>query len=180
MSTLVMHTTHTATGFACCCDLLPGWTTSHGHNFDKFDRYVRESVDFYVKCAREDGDEYPGFLDAEYEIIYDFDVCGLLNYYQGILSFAGLQLVSQNNGIYTFLNQLPKNFSFDEVDKTKMAFTTAEYGIKKIGQGVRLTDEAQLSGYGNPMGTATNQIALSISEKLDNDRIDVLCHVFSP
>ena len=60
------------------------------------------------------------------------------------------------------------------IDTTKMAFTTAEYGIKKIGKGVRLTDEAQLSGYGNPMGTATNQIAMAISEKLDNDRVDVL------
>ena len=60
------------------------------------------------------------------------------------------------------------------IDTTKMAFTTSQYGIKKIGKGVRLTDEAQLSGYGNPMGTATNQIAMSISEKLDNDRIAVL------
>lgn len=60
------------------------------------------------------------------------------------------------------------------IDTTKMAFTTAQYGIKKIGKGVMLTDEAQLSGYGNPMGTATNQIAMSISEKLDNDRIEVL------
>ena len=60
------------------------------------------------------------------------------------------------------------------IDTTKMAFTTAQYGIKKIGKGVMLTDEAQLSGYGNPMGTATNQIAMSISEKLDNDRVAVL------
>ena len=61
------------------------------------------------------------------------------------------------------------------IDATKMAFTTAEYGIKKIGKGVMLTDEAQLSGYGNPTGTATGQIAMSISEKLDNDRVAVLC-----
>lgn len=62
----------------------------------------------------------------------------------------------------------------EPIDVTKMAYTTAEYGIKKIGKGVRLTDEAQLCGYGNPMGTATNQIALSISAKLDNDRVSVL------
>lgn len=62
----------------------------------------------------------------------------------------------------------------EPIDTTKMAFTTAQYGIKKIGKGVMLTDEAQLSGYGNPTGTATSQIALSISEKLDNDRVDVL------
>lgn len=60
------------------------------------------------------------------------------------------------------------------IDTTKMAFTTAQYGIKKIGKGVMLTDEAQLSGYGNPVGTATNQIAMSINEKLDNDRVAVL------
>lgn len=36
---------------------------------------------------------------------------------------AGFQLVSQNEYVYTFLNQLPKNFSFDEVDKKKMAYT---------------------------------------------------------
>ena len=60
------------------------------------------------------------------------------------------------------------------IDTTKMAYTTSDYKIKKIGKGVRLTDEAQLSGYGNPMGTATQQIAMSISAKLDNDRVAVL------
>lgn len=60
------------------------------------------------------------------------------------------------------------------IDSTKMAFTTAKYGIKKIGKGVMLTDEAQLCGYGNPMGTATAQIAMSIDEKLDNDEVEVM------
>ena len=36
---------------------------------------------------------------------------------------AGFQLVSQSGGSYTFLNQLPKNFSFDEIDKKKMGYT---------------------------------------------------------
>lgn len=60
------------------------------------------------------------------------------------------------------------------IDSTKMAFTTAKYGIKKIGKGVMLTDEAQMCGYGNPIGTATTQIAMSIDEKLDNDEVDVM------
>lgn len=60
------------------------------------------------------------------------------------------------------------------IDSTKMAFTTAKYGIKKIGKGVMLTDEAQMCGYGNPMGTATTQIAMSIDEKLDNDEVAVM------
>lgn len=36
---------------------------------------------------------------------------------------AGFQLVATSGNAYTFLNQLPKNFSFDEVDKGKMAYT---------------------------------------------------------
>lgn len=36
---------------------------------------------------------------------------------------VGFQLVSQSGNAYTFLNELPKNFRFDEVDKNKMAYT---------------------------------------------------------
>lgn len=39
------------------------------------------------------------------------------------LILLGFQLMSQSNGIYTFLNQSSKNFNFDEVDKKKMAYT---------------------------------------------------------
>ena len=41
------------------------------------------------------------------------------------LMSAGFQLVSQSGNVYTFLNQPPKNFTFDEVDKKKMAYTNA-------------------------------------------------------
>lgn len=39
------------------------------------------------------------------------------------LMSEGFQLVSQNGNVYTFLNQTPTNFSFDKVDKKKMAYT---------------------------------------------------------
>lgn len=35
----------------------------------------------------------------------------------------GFELVSQVGNTYTFLNQLPKNFTFDENDKRKVVYT---------------------------------------------------------
>lgn len=40
------------------------------------------------------------------------------------LIVSGFRLVSQLNNTYTFMNQVPQNFSFDEIDKSKLAYTS--------------------------------------------------------
>ena len=52
--------------------------------------------------------------------------------------------------------------------------TDKQFTVKKIGKGVDLTDEAILSGYGDPVGEANRQLAMAISQKIDQDAIDSL------
>lgn len=52
--------------------------------------------------------------------------------------------------------------------------STETFKIKKAMKAVDLTDEAVLSGYGNPVGETNVQLAKSIASKIDADAMDAL------
>lgn len=62
----------------------------------------------------------------------------------------------------------------EEIPVRSLETSSDNYTIKKAGVGVSITDEAALSGYGNPTGTATNQLATSIKSKVDDDAMNEL------
>lgn len=61
-----------------------------------------------------------------------------------------------------------------ECGTTKLTAGSRKAKVKKAMKAVELTDEAVLSGHGDPVGEATNQLGLSIASKVENDCIDAL------
>lgn len=60
------------------------------------------------------------------------------------------------------------------IDIALLETSTEPFTIKKAGRGVEITDEAILSGLGDPIGEATKQLGLAISNKVDNDVLTAL------
>lgn len=57
--------------------------------------------------------------------------------------------------------------------------STVSAQVHKVAQGVSLSDEAVLSGYGDPLGQASMQIATAIANCVDNEMLTVLGSISS-
>ncbi len=60
------------------------------------------------------------------------------------------------------------------VESVVLTASTTTATVKKAMQAVTLTDESVLSGYGNPVGEANNQLAKAIAAKTDADAMSAL------
>lgn len=75
---------------------------------------------------------------------------------------------------FSFIGSAVEVGEGEEIPTRALSVSSEQHTIKKIGIGGILTDEAMLSGYGNPVGELNQQMALSIASKCDEDAMTEL------
>ncbi len=75
---------------------------------------------------------------------------------------------------YTYIGDATAVAEGDEVSPSDLQASTTTVTVSKALKAVEITDEALITGYGNPVGEAAAQISKSIAAKLDNDALNVL------
>ncbi|MEE0802066.1 MAG: N4-gp56 family major capsid protein [Gemmiger sp.] len=75
---------------------------------------------------------------------------------------------------YAYIGDAADVAEGEAVSIEKMTTSVRRATVKKAMKGIGLTDEAVLSGYGNPVGEANTQLAMAIAAKIDNDCMEVL------
>lgn len=62
-----------------------------GETLDAARANMEEQIALYVNLMREEGKQYPAYLDGGYEIKFQFDVASLLDFYRDVLGLTALE-----------------------------------------------------------------------------------------
>ncbi len=68
MEKVIVEFNETDNGYCGRVLILECFICSYPGTFDRFKQYTQESIDQWVECAKEDGDEIPTILNGEYEL----------------------------------------------------------------------------------------------------------------
>ena len=81
---------------------------------------------------------------------------------------------------YTYIGDASQLSEASALTPDLLTASAVTVTVHKLAKGVEISDEAVLSGYGDPIGEATNQIALSIASQEDNEMLSTLANIALP
>lgn len=81
---------------------------------------------------------------------------------------------------YAYIGDAADVAEGDDIPIAKLTESSVTAIVKKAGKGVQITDEAILSGYGDPVGEAISQLGTSVASKTDNDVVAILNGIQEP
>ena len=73
---------------------------------------------------------------------------------------------------WTFIGLAEDVVEGDNVKFGELGYRSVEVPVKKAGKGVKITDEAILSGYGDPVNEIAKQLLMAIAGKVDEDCVN--------
>lgn len=68
---------------------------------------------------------------------------------------------------YSYIGSASTVSEGHDIPLAKLTQTTSSVSVVKYGQAIQVTDEAVLSGYGDPLGEGTSQLITSIADAID-------------
>jgi len=75
---------------------------------------------------------------------------------------------------YAYIGDAVDVAELENISIAELTASTQAVRVKKVGKGATISDEAVLSGYGDPVGEIGKQLVTSIASKLDNDVLAAL------
>ena len=75
---------------------------------------------------------------------------------------------------YAYIGDAADVGELENISIAELTASTQAVQIKKVGKGATISDEAVLSGYGDPIGEIGKQLTVSIASKVDNDVLAAL------
>ena len=75
---------------------------------------------------------------------------------------------------YAYIGDAADVAELANISISELTASTQAVKVKKVGKGATISDEAILSGYGDPVGEIGKQLTVSIASKVDNDVLTAL------